>query len=326
MRLFIRTEASNAVGMGHFMRCFAIAEEARAQGFNVTFLVSEPAVAINDRADRIGATVEILNAPVGSDVMAIKALALRPEDWLLVDSYRADAKYIRTLNKFARVAIVDDLNAFERYDCALIINAALAADEAAYRRKSQARLLLGADYALIRREFVQDHPSTDEPFVAVLFGGSDPNRLTCRSAQMLIDAVPDVTVKVIAGPAHIHTDELQALEQAEPRIKLFVDPPSVAQVLSGASLVVTAAGGSVGEMAAMGVPALALVIYDNQVAALAQCPFPVIDIRQGLPDDLGGRAKALYDDPVRRAEIARSAHALVDGGGTKRVVEALKNV
>jgi UDP-2,4-diacetamido-2,4,6-trideoxy-beta-L-altropyranose hydrolase len=326
MRLFIRTEASNAVGMGHFMRCFAIAEEARAQGFDVAFLMSEPAVAINDRAGRIGATVEILDAPLGSDVMAIKALGLRPEDWLLIDSYKADGEYIRMLNKSARIAIVDDLNALERYDCALIINSALAADESAYRRKSQARLLLGADYALIRREFIQDHPSADEPFVAILFGGSDPNRLTGRSAQMLTDALPDAAVKVIAGPAHIHTDELRVLTQMHPRIKLFVDPPSVAAVLSGASLVVTAAGGSVGEMAAMGLPALALVVYDNQAAALEQCPYPVVDIRQGLPDDLGRRAKAFYDDPALCAEIARSAHALVDGKGAARVVEAMKHV
>lgn len=326
MRLFIRTEASNAVGMGHFMRCFAIAEEARAHGFDVTFLMSEPAAAVDNRAARIGAKVQVMNAPVGADLEAMRSLSLQVNDWLLIDSYKADADYIRILSNLARAAVMDDLNALERYDCALIINPALAADAGRYREKSSARLLLGADYALIRREFTQPHPSTDEPFVAVLFGGSDPNRLTGRSAQMLSDALPGVTVKMIAGPAHIHTDELRALAQTRPEIQLFVDPPSVAEVLSGAALVVTAAGGSVGEMAAMGLPALALVIYDNQSAALEQCPYPVIDIRKGLPDDLGVRARALYDDPALRACIARSAHALVDGKGAARVVEVMKSV
>lgn len=326
MRLFIRTEASNAVGMGHFMRCFAIAEAARDQGFDVRFLMSEPAAAVSVRAARIGADVEVLGKPPGEDLEALQNVPFRSADWVLVDSYKADSNYVRALSNRTHVAVMDDLNALGRYDCVLIINPALAADAALYRQKSSARLLLGADYALIRREFTRAYPSTDEPFVAVLFGGSDPNRLTGRSAQMLHDALPDVTVKVIAGPAHIHTQELRALEQSHPRIRLFVDRPSVAEVLSGAALVITAAGGSVGEMAAMGLPALALVVYDNQAAALKQCPYPVIDVRQGLPEDLGDRAKALYDDPALRAEIARSAHALVDGKGAQRVLEAMKDV
>ncbi len=326
MRLFIRTEASNAVGMGHFMRCFAIAEEARGQGIDVTFLMSEPAAAVDDRVGRIGAFVKVMNAPVGADLAAMQAFDLRQSDALLIDSYKVDVNYISALNKLACVAIMDDLNALGRYDCALIVNPALAADAALYRQKSQARLLLGADYALIRREFTQILPSTDEPFVAILFGGSDPNRLAGRTAQMLNDALAGVTVKVIAGPAHVHTDELRTLEQARSAIKLFIDPPSVAEVLSGASLVITAAGGSVGEMAALGLPALALVVYDNQAAALEQCPYPVIDIRDGLPDDLGWKAKALYDNPDVRVEIARSAHALVDGKGAARVLEAMKHV
>jgi UDP-2,4-diacetamido-2,4,6-trideoxy-beta-L-altropyranose hydrolase len=323
MRLFIRTEASNAVGMGHFMRCFAIGEEARTQGFGVTFLMSEPAVPVSERAGRIGAEIEVVGVPVGADLAMIQDLAL-PNDWLLVDSYKATGEYIRALSKLAHVGVVDDLNALEAYDCDLIVNPALAADEALYRSKSQAQLLLGAPYALIRREFTQDYPATDQPFVAVLFGGSDPNQLTGRSALMLSDALPDVSVKVIAGPAHIHVEALHQLEKAHPHIKLYVNPPSVAEVLTGAELVITAAGGSVGEMAAMGLPALALVVYDNQAAALQQCPYPVIDIRQGLPDDLGAQARALYDNLGARTEMARSAHALVDGKGAWRVVEAMK--
>ncbi len=324
MRLLVRTEASNAVGMGHFMRCFAIAEEARAQGFDVTFLMSEMSAPVVERASRIGATVEVIGAAVGADLEAIRAISLHSEDWLLVDSYKVGVDYIRVLSNLTRVVLMDDLNVLDRFDCAMVINPALATDEALYRQKSDAKLLLGADFALIRREFTQSHPPTEQPFVAVLFGGSDPNRLTCRTAQMLNDALPGVTVKVIAGPAHIHVEELRGLEKGQPRIKLYVDPPSVAAVLAGAGLVITAAGGSVGEMAAMGVPALALVVYDNQASALEQCPYPVIDIRQGLPDDLGLQAKALYDDPARRDGIARSAHLLVDGKGAWRVVEALK--
>jgi len=247
-----------------------------------------------------------------------------PDDWLLIDSYKATADYISAFRKIAHVAVIDDLNALDHYDCDLIINAALSAPREAYAAKSDARLLLGADYALIRREFRRPGaPSSTEPFVAVMFGGSDPRRLTGGCAALLRHAMPEMRLKIIAGPAHIHADELRAMAEADPLFELHVDPPSVAQVLAGCELVLTAAGGSVGEMAAMGLAALVLVLYDNQKAALDQCPFPVIDARQDLPADLGVRAKTLIDDPTGLKAIAEKAHKVVDGKGAQRVVEAM---
>lgn len=323
MRLFIRNEASNATGMGHFMRCFAIAEEARAHDIEVTFLMSDPSAPVMQRAAKIGAAVMAVAAPLGEDIAEVSA-QISPRDWLLIDSYKATADYVCRLGPRCHVAMLDDLDALETYACDLIINPALSAPRASYARKSSARLLLGADYALIRREFTCDHPGAQTGAVAVMFGGSDPNRLTGNCARMLAASLPDVPVRVIAGPAHIHTEELRALAASNPRIELFVDPPSVAEVVAGCDLVVTAAGGSVGEMAALGVAALVLVVYDNQAAALEQCPFPVIDARKGLPEGLGETARSLVADRGRLAEIARSAHALVDGKGAQRVVKMMK--
>ncbi len=324
-RLFVRTEASNAVGMGHFMRCYAIAEEARARGIEVIFLLSAISDLVAARCRRIGAEVRATGA-LPSDDGDIVAAMLSASDWLLIDSYQATADYIAALHKAAHVGVVDDLTALPRYDCDLIVNAAQAASIEVYRARSSARLLMGADYALIRREFRQPVTSASAPSVAVMFGGSDPRQLTGGCAQLLRAAMPDVPLTIIAGPAHIHTDELRALAEADPLMTLHVDPPSVAEVLAGASLVITAAGGSVGEMAAMGLAALVLVLYDNQAAALQACPFPVIDARADLPADLGARVKTLLDDPAILKAIADKAHRIVDGKGAQRIVEAMFSV
>ncbi len=322
-RLFIRTEASNAIGMGHFMRCFAVAEEARARGVEVRFLMSAISDAVAARCRRIGATVRATGTQPGEDA-AVVAAGLSPDDWLLVDSYAATADYVAALHKATRVAVIDDLAAFKTYDCDLIVNPAQSASHSTYRAASKAKLLLGAAHALIRREFRHPpHPPSSGPSVGVMFGGSDPRRLTGGCAALLRAALPGVTLKLIAGPAHIHTDELRALSESDPYAELHVDPPSVAGILAGCDLVLTAAGGSVGEMAAMGLAALVLVVYDNQKAALEQCPFPVIDARTELPADLGARARALMDDPARRRAMAAAAHKIVDGKGAERVVEAL---
>ncbi|MGN6208071.1 UDP-2,4-diacetamido-2,4,6-trideoxy-beta-L-altropyranose hydrolase [Asticcacaulis sp.] len=327
MRLFIRTEASSQIGMGHFMRCFAIAQEARAQGIEVTFLLNELGAAVSARLVQIGAKGVAIDGALGStaDFMARGAVGLMGEDWVLIDSYAASEDYISLQRKAARVAVIDDLNALEQFDCDLLINPAQAARPVEYERKTKARLLLGPDYALIRREFLEAG-SAGGAAITVMFGGSDPTQLTARCAEAVHAALLDIDIRLIAGPANQHTDDLVRLAQNREHIQVFASPESVADVLAGSALVITAAGGSVGEVAAMGLPALVLVVYDNQAAALKACPFPVIDARAGLPDDLGARVKTLMDDPAARADIARKGHAVVDGLGPKRIVEALRRV
>ena len=320
-RLLIRTEASNAVGMGHFMRCFAIAEEARARGIEVRFVVSALSDPVADRCRRIGATARATGTLPGEDAGIVAAM-LKPEDWLVIDSYAATADYVAALHGCAHVAVIDDLAALARYDCDLIVNPAQAASHSTYRARTSAKLLLGAPYALIRREFRVAHAGSG-PAVGVMFGGSDPRQLTGGCAARLRTAMPGMPLKIIAGPAHIHTDALRAMAAADPLLDLHIDPPSVAGVLAGCSLVVTAAGGSIGEMAAMGLAALVLVLYDNQQAALEQCPFRVIEARGDLPADLGARARVMVDDAAGLKAIADKAHKVVDGKGAQRIVEAM---
>ncbi|HTM80318.1 UDP-2,4-diacetamido-2,4,6-trideoxy-beta-L-altropyranose hydrolase [Asticcacaulis sp.] len=329
MRLLIRTEASSRIGMGHFMRCFAIAEMARAQGIKVIFLLNELGEAAMARLAVIGAQGVQVDGPLGGagDFLALTALNPTRDDWLLIDSYQATEDYIALQKNTVRVAVLDDLNALDRFDCDLIINPAPAARAVDYERKSRARLALGADYALIRKEFTQTYPApNDASFITIMFGGSDPTQFTARCAQNLHEALPDVLIRVIVGPANVHTDELAGLERKLDRMRVFTSPDSVARVLAGSQLVITAAGGSVGEVAAMGLPALVLVVYDNQAAALKACPYPAIDARTGLPEDLGVRVKALMDDAAGRAAMALKAQAVVDGRGAERIVEIMQYV
>lgn len=320
-RLFIRTEASTQTGMGHFMRCFAVAETAVARNIPVHFLVSHLDAAVTERC-LPGMTIDAVG-DFGPDVEGMKRVIL-PDDWLLIDSYKATAGYIAELHGVTRVAVLDDLVELDRFDCDLLINPAMAASFEVYGPRTAARMLLGPDYALIRREFREPGaPLMTGPSVAVMFGGSDPTGLTPEVARRLHDALPDVAIKVIIGPASQQLSHLEILAEHLPRLHLFWSPDDVGRVLACSDLVVTAAGGSVGEVAAMGLPALVLVVYDNQKAALTACPFPVIDMRTGLPDDLAARVADLLADDDRRHLIATRAHEIVDGRGVGRILEAM---
>lgn len=324
MSLFIRTQASNQIGMGHFMRCFALAEAGRAENVAVTFVMDEAVEAVRSRCDAIGAGLVTTGATVASDgdVMAMVSLGLTRSDWLVIDSYAADAAYTSLQRKTARVAVLDDLGLLESYDCDLLINPAMAAPDMAYSGRTSGRCLLGAAYALIRQEFRRD-PGKSEGHITVMFGGADPTGLTERAVRLIRGEDPESEIRVVAGPANTHTLSLKRLSEQIQNIRIFDNPPSVADVLEGSRLVITAAGGSVGEVAAMALPALVLVVYDNQMAALTACPYPALDCRTGLPHDLGKTVRMLMNDSPRLTELATRAHAVVDGLGPSRILEAM---
>jgi len=319
MKLVIRTEASNTIGLGHFMRCFALAEAAREQGIDVTFIVNADAP-VTERAEAIGARV-VAAPPLGADAKVMDA-EVCADDWVIVDTYAADADYLTHLSARTKMAVIDDLDVLDRFDCHVLINPTPAAPRESYAAKSRAKLLLGPDYALVRGEF--RHPVATGEVITLTFGGSDPTGLTETVAERLHAALPGVTIRAVAGPANRHITELRALAQRLDRLDLVVSPPSMAEALSGSALVVTAAGGSINELAALGLPALAMIVYDNQAAWLDACPFPAIDARKGIPADFTTQVAALVADPGRRQAIAMAAHRIVDGQGVFRIIDVLR--
>ena len=324
--LHIRTEASAEIGFGHAMRCLAIAEAARARDIGVTFLMAalHPALAL--RLAGIGAEWRPTDAAIGTqeDAAALDDLVPRGAA-LLVDSYAVDVAYLAALHTRFLLVLMDDLAQLPALPCSVLVNASAGAPALPYEALAPGAVkLLGAGYAPIRREFAEPAtPVVPGPSVAVMFGGSDVRHYTPAVCRSLLAALPDRIVKAIVGPAAKGREVLETLAGVEPRLRLFVNPPRVADVLAGSGLVVTAAGGSVGEIAAMGLMALVVVVADNQVSAFESCPYPVLDGRRVLPPDLGALAAGYVADAARSGTLAARAQALVDGRGSARIIERL---
>ncbi len=328
MHLWVRTEASAQIGLGHFMRCFAVAEAARHRGIAVTFLLNEASETIHSRLAQIGAGCRRLETVLGSprDAAAIRA-SVPTGELLLVDSYAVRAEFYADLYADYRLAVFDDLAQVRPLNVHLVINAAASASPDIYTQIApDAQVCLGPDYAPIRHEFRRTYPTSGRAHISVLFGGSDPKGFTALCAEALLAVAPRYDIRLIVGPANGDVDALRRLCAAHPALKLYLSPDNVAEVLSGASLVVTAAGGSVGEVAAMGLPALVMVVVDNQAALLNASPYPVMDARDGWPEGFNEKVKTLLSDVLGRVTVTARAHALVDGRGAERIVEAMTRV
>ncbi len=309
------------------MRCFALAEEARLRGFTSHFFLNQASPAICARLTGIDAQW----TEAGNEWMqACQRQSCGPSAWWVADSYHVTPEWLESLRLSARVTYFDDLCALPRLPCDLVVNASPLATQLPYDQRLPAgsRLLAGPAYAQIRRELRRSARPVQQPAgspmrVAVMLGGSDAKGLTLKVLTALRAALPQVELEAYMGPASTDTERTREEASRLAQATVLRDPQDLAQRLAGCDLVVTAAGGSLGELCALQQAAIALVVADNQLAALQVCPYPVLDARGGLPTELGTLAHSILLDTKQLTQLRREAAATVDGCGAGRTLDAM---
>ncbi len=332
--LLLRVDASEELGMGHFMRGLALAQAWReATGGPVRFLAATLPPAALDRLAAEGFGCDL----VADEDALLARIAESPEAWLAIDGRHFSADEVMGLAIVAsRCLMIDDHGALDHYGVDLIVNPNLFAEPRLYdgRCPAMTQRLCGARYALLRRELrhaVADHaPRPDGPLrILLTLGGSDPHHLTIPLARAILRASGDrAETTAVIGPGGREPD-LSSLGAAErSRLTVLRQPPDWPAPLAASDLAVSAAGTTLLELAALGVPALWVSNNEGEEAAASQAEAagcgrylaPVTDL-----DDtaLAAGLSALLDDPDRRAAMAAAGRRLVDGAGAARVVEAM---
>ncbi|HUA04670.1 MAG TPA: UDP-2,4-diacetamido-2,4,6-trideoxy-beta-L-altropyranose hydrolase [Solirubrobacteraceae bacterium] len=350
-RLLFRADASAAIGMGHAMRCLALAEAYRGSaGGRSVFLMASPLPAFASRAqaggaagpgaDGAGAEVRALVAPPGSAGDVRETLATAADvgaGWIVLDGYEFDGGFqAAVVDAGHRVLALDDYGHGGRYHAQLVLNQNAGADPAPYADRAPAtRLLLGPRFALLREEF-RNRPARRRPApararrVVVTLGGSDPDNVSARVLEGLAAVPGPLEIVLLVGPANPHRAVLEREAAAcLHRVQVVTDVRDMAKRLAWADLAVAAAGSTVLELACVGTPQVLIVLADNQApgaAAMARDGLAVSLGRQEsvAPDTIAAAVAALAEDAARRNDFSRRSRELVDGQGTTRVLAAME--
>lgn len=335
--VLFRVDASAEMGMGHLMRCRAIAEAVVDCGGEAFFAMVSPMPIIVDILADIPAQCIRLPGP-GNSQAELKGLI----HWIqqnkpritVLDGYHFSDAYHCAVAHEGALAVLWDAADRQAVPTDLIIDASPNAPIQTYVQISpSARLLTGPSHALIRRDIRQAAiaswvPLAQRTKVLLNFGGSDPLNLSMTVLPELAIRLPlGVDISVLAGAAYRHLPALKALAQRLSQqidINVYFHPPSVVPIFCASGLVVSAGGGTIGELVALSLPALSVIVAKNQVTANEDGPYPCIDGR--LPNAaplIAEHAAALWKDLPRREHMVQNLRGLVDGKGALRVAQAL---
>lgn len=344
-QLLVRADADSRSGVGHVMRCLALAEAWHRHGGDVVLLSYRADLKLRRKYQASGAMVSEIGArhPAGADlgdtVGAIRRsrAAHGQVPWVALDGYHFDTAYQSALRAAGcRLLVLDDAAQLPRYDADIVLNHAVHAPQLRYPCAPETVLLLGARFALLRREFQLQtrHPKPPAPAaqnILVTLGGSDPVNATAKIMGALAQCSPaDWTARIVVGPVNPHGKSLRAIAAAAPcPVVLETSPRSLAPLMRWADLAVTAAGGTCWELAAIGVPMITVVVAANQrpIASALAANGAAVNLgwhEDASTDRIGQAIAELRDDRRRRMQMSESGRALVDGGGAERVFEVMR--
>jgi len=337
--LLIRADAGAEIGAGHVMRCIALAQAWQKTGARTIFALAAGAE-FEERIRSEGAEIARISAKPGSPEDAVQTLHLcihSEAEWLVLDGYHFSSEYCRILeNLSARLLLLDDGPQRRLCNCDIVLNPDPDASIDAYpRRDGRTRFLLGPQYALLRREFLDSHfERLNVPEkagrVLVTFGGSDPRNLTLQVLKAL-EIIDDLKLEVtlVAGAGYQHRARLEsAVKKSSHAAKLLWDAKAMPELMAKADLAITAGGGTCYELAFMKVPMIIITTAENQERAARTFGRVLAAVDAGWfssleESALAARFRNVICDPGLRRTLVENAARMVDGKGAQRVVETM---
>ena len=330
--VLFRADASHAKGFGHVARICAVIEELHDRGAATIAMFGGDAPALAAWTAQHG-----LDALIGDWTFTQLVEVAKTEN---VSSIVLDGPHLVTelvdqlAERGLRTVVVDDQGQMTA-PVAAVINHNIHAESLAATYPNAKTKLLGRTYMMLRREIRRYargscQPVTrSRPRVIVTFGGSDPPDATSRTLRLL-PADRALELVVIAGPGYLHDDALRgALQVATDQghtVELRRSPGDPGALFVGADAAICSGGGTLGELAYLGCPALAYAIVPDQLAPVRH------QLQAGLiaggrtwaeaPDDtLRSDFEAFLLDDAGRAAQRQRALATADADGAKRIIQ-----
>lgn len=334
--LLIRVDAGAEIGAGHAFRCLALAQAWRRTGGDAVFAMAEQLESL-DAAVREVTRVEPLNVVRGSDEDARRTLELaRRHDaaWIVVDGYRFREAFLREVSQGAsRTMALDDEAFLSRYDVDVILNQNVGATAADYETRTEAKLLLGTTYFLLRDVFFRwmevDRPTPQvaSKLLVALGGGVSCDTLTTVLEAAGRARVPGLGVTVV-GDCEAPAAGEPSRSEAASEVRFCGMVHDMAEVMAWSDVAVSGGGVTSLELAFMGVPSVCLVLSEDQARNAVGLGLAGAAVDAGFIEAIDQTAlvasiERLCRDAEPRAEMSARGRVLVDGRGADRVAATL---
>jgi UDP-2,4-diacetamido-2,4,6-trideoxy-beta-L-altropyranose hydrolase len=343
--ILFRADGNEQIGMGHIMRCLTIADAFQRKGRKCMFVLADESV--KNFVEKRGFPTIILNTDFGkleNELEQLIPLICSLEtQWIFVDSYYVSETYFKRLSDFCKVAYIDDLAMFA-YPVDVLINYNVYAPDIGYKELyvkgnvSFPKTILGSNYAPLRDEFRSIRFREQNPKcmrVLLSTGGADPIHLALEFVNYIIEhsEEDEFEFHVVLGALNPDKDKIKRLASQCENIIIHQNVQNMVELMISCDIAVSAAGSTLYELCACGVPTITYVLADNQLLgdeAFQKLKLMVSlgDVRESknLPEQIYRAICELNTDFEGRKSKAQRMRNMVDGFGVDRLVSEIGKI
>lgn len=341
-KILFRADGNADIGAGHIMRCLSLGIAARRLGIQCKYVVADDS--FSTIIEEYGFEYEILNTDYSKmDAEWDKTITVIREfmpDVILVDSYYVTYNYLDRLKRVAKLAYIDDIKSFA-YPVDILINYNPGAVELDYwglykeNRVKLPQMLLGESFVPLREEFQQLQQVPAKKNAADIFfsaGGADPERIALRFLQEVLctKKLENYRFHLVLGAFEPDIEEIKALAEKNLQINIYQNVREISKLMNQCDIAVSAAGSTLYELCACGIPTITYILADNQILGeKSLCGKGIMksagDVRtkKDFWSELMEMIYTLCDNYEERVRMQERAAKTVDGMGAERTIQTI---
>ncbi len=269
-KIAIRLDAGSSIGLGHFIRCAALADAlAKLDKHEIRFIcrnrlnIKIPFPVLYLKKEYVTAPGVYDFPSIIDEIPEIEQL-FREEniDCLIVDHYGAKDDYffsLREKTKSMLVCVDDSLRRNIPVD--VIINGNIYGTDASYA--DIPLQLLGKEYTLMRPEFCnvpKKEIKAEVKKIYITSGGADPLSFCSTISNTLLVFFPQLEIHVIVGK-DFTTEYIKKLKKKK---IILHQNASMKECMMDADFYISGAGSTLYELAVCGVPSISYIFEEDQ--------------------------------------------------------------
>lgn len=333
--VLFRCDGSPEIGLGHIVRCLALADELRdAHGYPIAFAMRKGPLGIKMVEEKGYRVIALQESGQYFDygnwlIECVKEVAARVIVLDVRDGLTREAvKELR--NKGILIVTIDDSDD-KRLEADLAFYPPVPQVQSTDWAGFTGQLYAGWEWVVLRREFAYRPPRIphNHPVILVTMGGSDPAGLTLKTVEALDPLDEDFETVVVLGPSFCHGHALNnLLLRARRRFNLRQDVTDMPGLMAQADLAVVSFGVTAYELLAMSVPAIHVCLTADHSESASAFVEAGVALNLGVygdstPGALARSVRSLLEQNELRILMSRRASGLIDGGGAARIADLI---
>lgn len=273
MKILMRADGGKGIGLGHIMRMCVLAQAVLENDRNeIVFICKYSSCGKYDAGINIIKDNKFKVLTINEDSYIediIKIQKTYEADMLITDSYNVDADYFNVLKLYFKITgYIDDVNN-KKMNVDIIVNQNINAFNLNYKKNilPNTKLLLGTNYCMLRKEFREacknKKNNCEVSNILLTLGGMDDNYNTLKILKQIKDCGKNIHVVIGNAFDDDLVKRLNKIEKENNNVYIY-ENAIMSEIMLKCDIAIAGCGSTLYELSAMKVPAIGVVIADNQ--------------------------------------------------------------